>query len=237
MRMFAGPNGSGKSTVKSVIEANMLGYYLNPDDIEKAVKRDGYFDARGLNLPMSELEIIHFFEHHPLLSRADEADFVQSIQFVQQDFIDFADVGFSSYLSAILTDFLRHKLIEAGHSFTFETVMSSADKVQTLQKARDAGFRNYLYYVATEDPLINISRIKHRVRMGGHNVPDQKVTERYYRSLDLLLDAVRLTSRAYIFDNSGETKVWIAEITDGTDIELKTDLIPQWFTRAVLDKI
>ncbi|GAB4021649.1 zeta toxin family protein [Spirosoma koreense] len=237
MRMFAGPNGSGKSTVKSVIEANMLGYYLNPDDIEKAVKHDGYFDVRSLNLPMSELEIIHFFEQHPLLSRADEADFIQAIRFVQEEFIDFANVGFSSYLSVILTDFLRHKLIEAGRSFTFETVMSSADKVQTLQKARDASFRNYLYYVATEDPLINISRIKHRVRMGGHNVPDQKVTERYYRSLDLLLDAVRLTNRAYIFDNSGETKVWIAEITDGIDIELKTDLIPQWFTRAVLDKI
>jgi hypothetical protein len=41
----------------------------------------------------------------------------------------------------------------------------------------------------------------------------------------------------YIFDNSGETKVWIAEITDGTYIELKTDLVPQWFTRFMLDKL
>lgn len=115
--------------------------------------------------------------------------------------------------------------------------MSSADKVQTLKKARAAGFRNYLYYVATEDPLINLSRIRHRVRTGGHNVPDDKVIERYARSLSLLLDAVRLTSRAYIFDNSGETNLWIAEITDGTDIELKTDFVPQWFTRAILDKL
>ena len=83
MRMFAGPNGSGKSTVKSVIEPGMLGYYLNPDDIEKAVKRDGYFDVRSLNLPLTELEIIAFFENHPLISRAEEADFVQSIHFVQ----------------------------------------------------------------------------------------------------------------------------------------------------------
>jgi predicted ABC-type ATPase len=237
MRMFAGPNGSGKSTVKSVIDPSMLGYYLNPDDIEKTVKRDGYFDMRALNLPISEPEIIAFFESHPLISRAEEADFIQSIHLVQKGFIDFANVGFSSYMSAILTDFLRQKLIEAGRSFTFETVMSSADKVKTLQKAHNAGFRNYLYYVATEDPLINISRIKHRVRMGGHNVPDEKVVERYYRSLDLLLNAVRLTNRAYIFDNSGETKVWIAEITDGTDIELKTDLVPQWFTRFVLNKL
>lgn len=115
--------------------------------------------------------------------------------------------------------------------------MSSADKLQTLQHAQTVGFRNYLYYVATEDPLINIARIRHRVRSGGHPVPDDKVVERYHRSLDLLLDAIRLTSRAYIFDNSGQTKVWIAEITDGANIELKTDLIPNWFTYSVLEKL
>ena len=73
--------------------------------------------------------------------------------------------------------------------------------------------------------------------MGGHKVSDDKVVERYHRSLALLLDAIRLTNRAYVFDNSGETNVWIAEITEGTDIELKTDLIPNWFTQAVLDKL
>jgi predicted ABC-type ATPase len=35
MRMFAGPNGSGKSTIKSVIDASLLGFYINPDEIEK----------------------------------------------------------------------------------------------------------------------------------------------------------------------------------------------------------
>ena len=237
LRMFAGPNGSGKSTVKSVINAEMLGCYLNPDDIEKTVRQEGYYYIRNLNLPLAESEIITFFEHHPLLVRTGETDTARSIRLVEGELIDFSAVSFNAYWSAILTDFLRQKLIEVGSSFTFETVMSSADKVQTLHKAREAGFRNYLYYVATEDPLINLSRIRHRVRIGGHNVPDDKVIERYARSLSLLLDAVRLTNRAYIFDNSGETNLWIAEITDGTDIELKTDPVPQWFTRAVLDKL
>jgi len=31
MRMFAGPNGSGKSTFKSVLPAELLGIYINPD--------------------------------------------------------------------------------------------------------------------------------------------------------------------------------------------------------------
>ena len=237
LRMFAGPNGSGKSTVKSVIAPELLGVYLNPDEIEKEVKRNGYYDVRGLKLSMTEEEIISFFANHPLLQRTQETSFANDIRLINSEFISFANVEFDPYLSAILTDFLRQKLIESGQSFTFETVMSSPDKLATLQQAQEEGFRNYLYYVATEDPLINIARIRHRVRTGGHPVPEDKVVERYHRSLNLLLDAIRFTSRAYIFDNSGETKVWIAEITNGTTIELKTGLIPQWFTHAVLNKL
>ena len=49
--------------------------------------------------------------------------------------------------------------------------MSSPATLQTLQLANEMGFR-YLYYVATEDPLININRIRHRIRSGGHAVPE-----------------------------------------------------------------
>ena len=43
LRMFAGPNGSGKSTIKAVVSPSLLGYYLNPDDIEKEVNNRDYF--------------------------------------------------------------------------------------------------------------------------------------------------------------------------------------------------
>lgn len=69
-------------------------------------------------------------------------------------------------MSAILTDFLRNKLLERGDSFTFETVMTSEDKIEILQKAQRLGFRTYLYYVATEDPDISLTRIQHRVKTG-----------------------------------------------------------------------
>jgi predicted ABC-type ATPase len=38
LRMFAGPNGSGKTTIKAVISPEMVGTYINPDDIEKYIK-------------------------------------------------------------------------------------------------------------------------------------------------------------------------------------------------------
>jgi predicted ABC-type ATPase len=95
--------------------------------------------------------------------------------------------------------------------------------------------------VATDDPEINISRVRNRVGLGGHSVPEDKIASRYDRSLDLLLRAIRYTNRAYIFDNSTDNAnrrhTWLAEITDGQFMELKTDRIPGWFKRTVLDRI
>ena len=124
-------------------------------------------------------------------------------------------------------------------TFTFETVMSHPSKVALLEQAQGMGYRTYLYYIATEDPDINISRVRSRVQRGGHAVPEEKIASRYHRSLDLLMDAIRHTNRAYVFDNSGENRerTWIAEITDGQELEMKTDQMHAWFKRAVMDKI
>ena len=73
--------------------------------------------------------------------------------------------------------------------------------------------------------------------MGGHSVPKDKIVSRYYRSLDLLLEAVKSTNRAYIFDNSSHQHIWIAEITDGQTVELKTNMMPVWFKKALWDKL
>ena len=117
--------------------------------------------------------------------------------------------------------------------------MSHSSKIKLLERGRILGFRTYLYFIATDDPLININRVKLRVAQGGHSVPKDKIVSRYYRSLDLLMDAIRQTDRTYIFDNSsdGSEHTWIAEITHGSILEMKTGSEPAWFRRSVLDKI
>lgn len=72
--------------------------------------------------------------------------------------------------------------------------------------------------------------------MGGHPVPKDKIISRYYRSLDLLMDAVQSTNRAYIFDNSSHQHIWVAEATDGRTLEMKTSMMPAWFKKALWDK-
>lgn len=72
--------------------------------------------------------------------------------------------------------------------------------------------------------------------MGGHSVPEDKIVTRYKRSLDLLIQAVQFTNRSYIFDNSTREHIWLAEITDGKVLEMKTDQVPAWFKKALGSK-
>lgn len=236
LRMFAGPNGSGKSTIKDVVSTAYLGHYLNPDDIERQLRRKPVFNLNAYQ--SSELDqsaVRLFFSTHPLAIKANLSEAFSEIQ-VYDQVIDFGPIPVNSYVASILTDYLRTVCIESGQSFTFETVMSSPDKLAVLQRAKDAGFRIYLYYVATEDPSINVERVQLRMQSGGHSVPTDKIIERYYRSLAYLFDAIRLSDRAYLFDNSGQSRSWIAEVTAGADIDLKTEYVPAWFIRYVLNK-
>ncbi len=74
-------------------------------------------------------------------------------------------------------------------------------------------------------------------KKAARDVPADKITTRYFRSLDLLWEAIKFTNRAFIFDNSGSEVVFLAEITDAESLELKVDSVPRWFEKYVLDKI
>lgn len=235
LRMFAGPNGSGKSTFKSIIRPELLGVFINPDEIEKEIRNYDFLDLENYQIKSSEKEILSFFINSPLLKTADLLDDVDNLRFSDGK-LSFFHVGVNAYFASVAADFIRQKLIECSKSFTFETVMSSPDKIKLLQYAQLRGYRTYLYYVATEDPAINISRVRYRVKMGGHSVPEDKIVSRYQRSLDLLIEAIKFTNRAYIFDNSTHEHIWLAEITDGHLMEMKTDQIPAWFKKAMEGK-
>lgn len=237
--MFAGPNGSGKSTLKEVLPPELLGAYLNPDEIERDLVATKRFDLSQWGVSISPDEAIAFFQQSSFLTAKGLAAAARNIR-TNGDCLDFSGLKVNSYFASVAVELLRNHFVGAGASFTIETVMSHPSKVALLRDARTAGFRTYLYYVATEDPAINVSRVKNRARLGGHDVPEDKVRDRYHRSLVQLIDAIKQSSRAYIFDNSQDSAVsartWLAEITDGSVLELKTDSVPAWFKKYVLDE-
>jgi len=238
LRMFAGPNGSGKSTIKSMVPAKLLGVYLNPDEIQKDIEDRGFLNVQDYGVETTREEILPFFVNSTLLQKAEMGEEASYLRFTDGK-LSFHEVSVNAYFASVAADFLRQKLLEQRVSFSFETVMSSPDKVALLELAQRLGYRTYLYYIATDDPAINLARVKARVNLGGHDVPEDKIVSRYGRSLDLLMAAVKHTNRAYLFDNSrhGGERMWVAEITGGHDLELKCDPMPLWFQKAVWEKV
>ncbi len=234
LRMFAGPNGSGKSTIKEVINKELLGIYINPDEIEKEIKQFDYLDFDHYGITATKEEVLDFFRNSTLLEKADLLDEAQLLK-LNDNKLSFFDVIVNSYFASVCADFIRKKLLETRQSFTFETVMSSYDKVELLKLAQSLGYRTYLYFVATSDPIINISRVQNRVKLGGHDVPKEKIISRYYRSLENLKEAIVFSNRAYIFDNSSHTRTFLAEITNGKEITIKEKKVPLWFSKYVLN--
>lgn len=228
LRMFAGPNGSGKTTVKNGLQrsSEWFGIYVNPDEIEKLLRETGKLPVSSLGLTTDIDDVQTFFKSSTLLNdRGLTADAIE----YRDGAIDFGDLPINSYYASVAADFLRRKALESKRSLSFETVMSAPDKVDLLRSAGSLGYRTYLYFVATEHPDINVARVAQRVADGGHDVPADKIVTRYFRSLALLPDAIRSVNRAFFFDSSESRPRYVAEITDGTQIRLKTDVIPAWF--------
>lgn len=236
LRMFAGPNGSGKSTMKAALKPSLLGTYINPDEIQAELEQGNFLDLAAYGVHTNATEMRDFFRHSTLLAKANLLDAAEHLTF-NHNTVNFFEVEVNAYWASVAADFIRQKLLRAGHSFSFETVMSAPDKVALLANARRRGYRTYLYFVATDGPNINLSRVRYRVQTGGHDVPAEKITSRYYRSLALLWEAVQHADRAYLFDNSTANLIWLAEVTDATSLEIKVDAVPSWFQTYVLDKI
>jgi len=239
IRMFAGPNGSGKSTIKEYLAPHQIGAYLNADELEKELCITQSLSLDDYHRDLSATDLIEFLKQ----KKRKQDDQLLPLLAKQPTILDdrliiFEKSEIDSYLCARIIDFIRMAFLQLKISFTFETVMSHISKVEFLKEAQKQGFKTYLYFVATVDPKINIARVEYRVHSGGHNVPEHKIKERYYRSLDLLMPAIEVSDRAYIFDNSshGEKASFIAEIEKAELLKLNpaVEFFPRWFVEKIL---
>lgn len=132
--------------------------------------------------------------------------------------------------AAELATKLRYDCLQQGRNFVFETVFSSPEKLEFLQKAKDTGYFIRLFYVCTSTPKINVARITQRYLDGGHEVPISKVISRYYKSLLNAAKAISFVDRAYIYDNSVDNQLprLLFRTTDGQLFKQYTDDIPEW---------
>lgn len=228
--MFAGPNGSGKSTVYDILKDKFdIGIYVNADDIEKKLNHSRKFSLTdyGLSSQITDEYFSSFIKSHSLFEKASSRGFIIDLEFENGKILN-PNLKTHSYEASILADFIRNELIKDGKKLTFETVMSHSSKLETLKKSKEKGYKNYLYFISTENVEINKQRVIERVKNGGHPVPVNKIEDRYYRSLEYLMEAIQHTHRTFVFDNSGSNSVLVLDIFDGKKITIHSDSIPVW---------
>ena len=124
----------------------------------------------------------------------------------------------------------REQCLHNSQSLIFETVLSSEGKVDFIRRAREAGYFIRLFFVSTNHPSINSSRIAKRVMKGGHDVPIPKIISRYQKSIVNCKRCAALADRVYVYDNSiDDTEARLLfRMTDGQLFKQYTDDIPEW---------
>lgn len=106
-----------------------------------------------------------------------------------------------SYEAARIAADTRAKLIELGESFIAETECSHPSKLELLDAAHAAGYTVILHAMLIPERLA-VLRVQHRVRAGGHDVPESKIRQRYQRLWDLVAAAASRADEATFYDNS-----------------------------------
>lgn len=241
LRVLAGPNGSGKSTIQRELKPAWLGSFINADEIEHELKHSaGKLNLARLGLTAKPALALRRMEQH--IQNSAFAAKLGLHSLIGKMALDNAmtlsvSTPVNSYLASVLADAIRRELLYEGKTFTFETVMSSRDKVEFMKEARERGYRVYLYFVATDDPEINLDRVRRRVMQGGHPVPEDKVRKRYRESIDLMTEACYTAHRAYVFDNSGSRHKLLVEV-EALDKEVSVTLhasqLNPWFVQTAL---
>lgn len=259
MRVFAGPNGSGKSSIiKSILNTKIgkdkkldFGIYINADDIVVLLKESG-ISFNEYNINITELNLLDIANESGLINENFPSPRLKECIIINNNHLGIDKIAASKHddfpfdrIAQILADYLRKKLLDKGEKFSFETVFSHESKVDIIKKAKKKGYKVYLYFVSTEDPEINVYRVK-VVRVGkkGHDVDESKIRGRYFRSMNFMYEAAQYSYQAYFFDNStdgnkhtlfahfkmdkNQKKIWDS---------INESAIPIWFRKYYSEKV
>lgn len=233
LRVFAGPNGSGKSTLFAKFSRKYdPGVFVNADEIENSLNKNGYINLSDYNLQTSPEDLRQYqstTESKSFILKSSSLGISQIGIDQRENCLICQNQTVTPYSAAYASAFIRWSLVHAGKSFSMETVMSHPSKIQEIRNCNELGYKTYLYFVCTDDPIINIDRVESRVRKGGHNVDPIKIASRYQSTLQLLKEAVSITYRSYLFDNSGQKMLLLAE-SHNVQLKILEDDLPNWFT-------
>ena len=99
---------------------------------------------------------------------------------------------------------LLERVIQERKTFAFETTLGGSTIASLHARALEQGLEVRMWFVCLATPELHIERVRARVVRGGHDIPEQKIRERYRRSRENLLRLLPKLTELRLYDNSFE---------------------------------
>ena len=99
---------------------------------------------------------------------------------------------------------LLEQAIAGGQDYRFETTLGGRTIAQLLEKATHSGHRLQVWFCGLASADLHIRRVRSRVAHGGHDIPVEKIRERWNRSRENLIRLLPLIDHLRVYDNSQE---------------------------------
>lgn len=96
------------------------------------------------------------------------------------------------------------KAIAERTDFTFETTLGGNTIPRLLREAAETGVDVKIWFVGLASPEQHIARVRARVEAGGHDIPEEKIRERWNGSRRNLIVLMPHLTELRVFDNSAE---------------------------------
>ena len=99
---------------------------------------------------------------------------------------------------------LLERAINERLDYAFETTLGGRTIAALLEKAMDEGIEIRIWYVGLTSPELHIARVDAGVKRGGHDIPEERIRQRYSRSLLNLIKLMPKLTELRVYDNSVE---------------------------------
>lgn len=99
---------------------------------------------------------------------------------------------------------LLERAINERLDYAFETTLGGRTIPALLEKAREAGIEVRIWYIGLTNAELHIARVHARVKRGGHDIPEERIRQRYARSLLNLIQLMPKLTELRVYDNSEE---------------------------------
>ena len=99
---------------------------------------------------------------------------------------------------------LLERAISERLEFAFETTLGGGTIIRLLELALAQDFEVRVWYVGLASPEQHIARVRARVAAGGHDIPEDKIRERFVNSRLNLIRLLKKATEVRVYDNSVE---------------------------------